>query len=397
MMGGNMIGNEKLLSKAAITSGSFAQRIGLATEDANRFIDYIVDASFLKNNARVERMRGSTKKLVRLGIGEEVLRPGNYGSSGDGFSDVSTSAVTLTSKAMKAVVPIADDALMDNIEGESFADHLMRVVANQIGNQLEYAYLMGQDTGALPKNHIWEMVEGWYPRAVSEGHLIDAKSTFADRDISAEKLSRTLKTLSSKYRGKRENLRFIMSDDLYQDYVDALGSRTTPLGDDAITGDSLMSFGKVPISPCALVPTNLPVPVSGGGNTTMSSASVAGDTTIEVTSATNIQQGDTLAIGEGATREIRKVASIVATDVTLDSALVFQHQLGEKVVECTLDGTFVMLCDTSNLVLGIQQDVTIETERRATEGVTYFVVTIRCDCALENPDAVVVLSNLKVK
>ena len=56
-----------------------------------------------------------------------------------------------------------------------------------------------------------------------------------------------------------------------------------------------------------------------------------------------------------------------------------------------------MLCDTSNLVLGIQQDVTIETERRATEGVTYFVVTIRCDCALENPDAVVVLSNLKVK
>ncbi|HQJ44946.1 MAG TPA: hypothetical protein PLQ62_07535, partial [Caldisericia bacterium] len=106
-----MIGNEKLLSKAAITSGSFAQRIGLATEDANRFIDYIVDASFLKNNARVERMRGNTKKLVRLGIGEEVLRPGNYGSSGDGFSDVSTSAVTLTSKAMKAVVPIADDAL----------------------------------------------------------------------------------------------------------------------------------------------------------------------------------------------------------------------------------------------------------------------------------------------
>lgn len=392
-----MIKNSQLLSKAAITSSSFAQRVGLSTEDADRFIDYIIDASFLKNNARIERMKGNTKKLVRLGIGEEVLRPGTYGTSGDGFTDISTTAITLTSKSMKAVVPLADDALMDNIEGEAFADHLMRVVANQIGNQLEYAYLMGQDVGAsITKNHIWEQIDGWYPRAIGGGQIIDC-SSLSDRYVSADKLSRAIKALDSKYRGNRTNLRFIMSDDLYQDFVDVLGNRTTPLGDEAITGDSLLSFGKIKIAPCSLLPSNLPVRVTSGGSTTLSQNATAGATTISVASNANFDADDFITIGSGATCEVRKVTAKDTGTLDLDTALTYAHTSGQAVVECTLDGTYILLCDCNNLILGIQQDIQIETERRATEGVTYFVVTIRCDCALENPEAVVVLNNMKVK
>lgn len=392
-----MIRNSELLSKAAITSGTFANRVGLSTEDADRFIDYIIDASFLKNNARVERMKGNTKKLVRLGLGEEVLRPGVYGTAGNSFNDVTTTNITLASKNMKAIVPIADDALLDNIEGEAFADHLMRMVANQIGNQLEYAYLMGQDVGdSIDKTHIWEQITGWFPRAVADGHVIDC-TTLSDRYVSSEKLSKAIKTLASKYRGNRENLRFVMSDDLYQDFVDIIGNRTTPLGDEAITGEGLLSFGRVPISSCALLPSNLPVAVSGGGSSTLSSAASKDATAIEVASATGFTANDWISIGTGVTCEVRKIASISSTTLNLTEALEYDHASGQAVAEVTNDGTFTMLCDTSNLILGIQQDVQIETERRATEGVTYFVVTIRCDCALENPDAVVVLNNLKVK
>lgn len=392
-----MIRNSELLSKSAITSGTFANRVGLSTEDADRFIDYIIDASFLKNNARVERMKGNTKKLVRLGLGEEVLRPGVYGTAGSSFSDVTTTNITLASKNMKAIVPIADDALLDNIEGEAFADHLMRMVANQIGNQLEYAYLMGQDVGdSIDKTHIWEQITGWFPRAVADGHIIDC-TTLSDRYIDSGKLSRAIKTLSSKYRGNRENLRFVMSDDLYQDFVDIIGNRTTPLGDDAITGEGLMSFGRIPISSCALLPSTLPVAVSGGGSSSLSGAANKTDTSVDVALATGFSANDWISIGTGATREVRKIASVSSSTLNLTQALEYDHASGQAVVEVTNDGTFTMLCDTSNLILGIQQDVQIETERRATEGVTYFVVTIRCDCALENPDAVVVLNNLKVK
>ena len=392
-----MIKNSELLSKTAITSGTFANRVGLSTEDADRFIDYIVDASFLKGNARVERMKGNTKKLVRLGLGEEVLRPGVYGTAGNSFSDVTTTNITLASKNMKAIVPIADDALLDNVEGDAFADHLMRMVANQIGNQLEYAYLMGQDVGeSVDKTHIWEQVTGWYPRAVADGHVIDC-TTLSDRYVSSEKLSKAIKTLSSKYRGNRENLRFVMSDDLYQDFVDIIGNRTTPLGDEAITGEGLLSYGRVPITSCALLPTTLPVAVNGGGSSTLSASADKGDTSVTANSATGFSANDLIGIGTGATREVRKISSVASSTLNLTHALEYDHAANETVVEVTNDGTFTMLCDTSNLILGIQQDVQIETERRATEGVTYFVVTIRCDCALENPDAVVVLNNLKVK
>ncbi|HOO96962.1 MAG TPA: phage major capsid protein [Caldisericia bacterium] len=392
-----MIKNEELLSKAAITSGTFATRVGLSTEDADRFIDYIVDASFLKDNARIEKMKSNTKKLVRLGIGEEVLRPGTYGSTQENSVSVTTEAITLSSKAMKAVVPIGDDALMDNIEGEAFADHLMKMVANQIGNQLEYAYLMGANVGdAITKNHIWEQLDGWYPQAISTGHIVEG-SSFSDRYIDEEKLSKAIKTLNSKYRGNRDNLRFVMSDDLYQDFVEVIGNRTTPLGDSAITGESLLSFGRVPLAPCALLPNNLPVAVSGGAASTLSVAATATDTTITVVDGSSFTAGDYITIGVGSTQEIKEIDSVSTNDITLKSALSYDHSIGEATVEVSLDGTFTMLCDYNNLILGIQQDVQIETERRATEGVTYFVVTIRCDCALENPDAVVVLKDLKVK
>ncbi|MCK5744276.1 MAG: phage major capsid protein [Caldisericia bacterium] len=391
-----MITNEELLSKSAVTSSTFATRIGLSTEDADRFIDYIIDASFLKDNARVERMKSNTKKLVRLGIGEEVLRPGTYGTGQENSVSVTTEQITLTSKTMKAVVPIADDAMMDNIEGDAFADHLMRMVANQIGNQLEYAYLMGEDTEDETKNHIWEQVNGWYPRAITGGHVVDC-TTFDDRNIDEGKLSRAIKTLNSKYRGSRENLRFIMSDDLYQDFVEVIGNRTTPLGDDAITGGPLLSFGRIPLAPCALLPNNLPVAVASGASSTLSADASTEDVVITVTDGTSFSAGQKVTIGSGAKQEVREIESKSTNDLTLAVALEYDHATGEDALEVSLDGTFTILCDYSNLILGIQQDINIETERRATEGVTYFVVSLRCDCALENPDAIVTLKDLKVK
>lgn len=391
-----MIGNEELLSKSAITSSAFSSLVGLSTEDADRFIDYIIDASFLKDNARVERMNSSTKKLVRLGIGEEILRPGVYGSTQGNSVNVETEQITLTSKNMKAVIPISDDAMMDNIEGEAFADHLMRMVARQIGNQLEYAYLMGQETDDETKNHVCEQVTGWYPRSVSGGHVLDC-TTFDDRNIDKEKLSKAIKTMASKYRGSREKLRFIMSDDLYQDFVEEIGNRTTPLGDNAITGEDLLSFGRIPLAPCALLPNDLPVPISDGAVSTLSTGASAEDTVITVADGSSFNTGDMITIGTGAKQEVREISSKSTNDLTLTKAIEYDHASGEDVVEVTIDGTFVMLCDYSNLILGIQKDINIETERRATESTTYFVVTLRCDCALENPDAVVVLDNLKVK
>ncbi|MNC43726.1 hypothetical protein D3C75_926010 [compost metagenome] len=56
-----------------------------------------------------------------------------------------------------------------------------------------------------------------------------------------------------------------------------------------------------------------------------------------------------------------------------------------------------MLTDYRNLICGIHRDIRIETERRARKRTTSFVLTLRADIQIENPEAIVLLDNLKVK
>jgi len=59
---------------SVITPASFTASAALSKEEADRFIDYVVDQSFLKNNARIERMNAPTKTIAKVGIGTEDLK-----------------------------------------------------------------------------------------------------------------------------------------------------------------------------------------------------------------------------------------------------------------------------------------------------------------------------------
>ena len=122
--------NRELLSKAAIESGSFTGGIGLSTEEADKFIDYMVDESSLMKNARIERMASATKKIYKLGIGSKVLVPATAVEDPGETVSINTAQIILTSKEMIAIARVSDDALEDNIEGDEFVDHLMRMIAS---------------------------------------------------------------------------------------------------------------------------------------------------------------------------------------------------------------------------------------------------------------------------
>ena len=51
--------------------------------------------------------------------------------------------------------------------------------------------------------------------------------------------------------------RFFQSDQLVQDYTDALAARSTVLGDKAILDGGGTQYGQVPIVPCPLMPTTM--------------------------------------------------------------------------------------------------------------------------------------------
>jgi len=418
-----MKSNKTLLTKseqiARLTKMVSLPAIVLEAEEADRFIDYIVDESVLKNNARVIKMKKQTKNARALGLGDaRFLKPAGTFSSSDYVKQLTTQKVPLVTKKMRGCVAIFDDDLEDNIEGDAFADHVQRMVTGKIGNELEEIFWIG-DTGSLSgfgADDSRSLFDGWRYRirqsqaasgylsgyynnvtgratmmtAIAEttyvvgatartqgdirepttpngfvyicvvagtqaaaeptawptvlgGTVVDGGVTWrchahdcalpgkiAEQNTATPynwefKYGNMLKRLPSKYKKVgMANLRFFQSDQLAQDYTNALSARATILGDKAILGQGPLVFGQVPITPCPLMPV------------TMSSAGVLGGGAY----------GDTLLTPKG------------------------------------------------NLVVGIQRNIKIESQRSAADEATYWFYSLRADCAIENVNACVLLEKL---
>lgn len=412
--------NKKLLSKKKqIEKMISLPTIVLAAEEADRFIDYVVDESVLKNNARVVRMNKPTKNIRALGLGtSRFLKPGSTFSQSDYQKTFVHNPIELVTKKLRGCVAIYDDDLEDNIEADAFADHILRMVAGRIGNEMEEIAWIA-DTGSLggfAADDARSLFDGWrYQIRMSQassgylsgyyndvsgrailmtglnetdwaattaysqgdvrepttqngfvyivtsagtsgaseptwptvlgGTVTDGTVTWrchaydtalagkiAEQNASPPynwefKYSNMLKKMPSKYKtvGLR-NLRFWQSDQLAQDYINALSARSTILGDNAILGQAALQYGQVPIVPVPLMPTTM----SAGG-----------------------------VLGGGAYAD-------------------------------------TLLTPAMNLIVGIQREMKIESQRSAADEATLWFFSTRADFAIENVNACVLMEKLTV-
>lgn len=388
---------------SVITPASFTASAALSKEEADRFIDYVVDQSFLKSNARIERMNAPTKTIAKVGIGQKILKPAKSATDPGNTVSIVTDQLTLETKEIIAIAEISDDSLEDNIEGDAFVDHLMRMIASQAANELDLMCMYGK---RIPNPNeatdILQLVNGWFTIAREQGHVLNARDTGLFEDdkgyIDPPKLSKVVKTLPNKYRGNKGNLRILVADDIYQDYNDYLGARAVSTADPYLLGVGRLTYSNIPISAVSLLPVDRPVEVVGGVDTTLTNAPLAGTNTIQVADATDIEVGQTLALGLGTGyEEVVTVANVSGTTITLQSDLYYSHKAGVTVKQITPNGSDLLLTDYRNLIFGIQRDIKWETERHARRRSTSFVMTLRVDTQVENPDALVLLEGLTSK
>lgn len=398
--------NEQLISKAAITSGSFGA-IGLKDKEADQFIDRMVDESVLMKSARVVKMDGSTKKIDKLGLGGEIFRPAQAATDPGETVTISTSQIELKTDEVIAVVQIGDDSLEDNIEGDAFADHLIGMVIKQGKNELETALLIGEKLIAPQAGawaHINSLADGWMTKARKNGHVVDANVGFVDRYVSLDqgnnKFASAIKHMPGKYRGLNNKL--YCSDLIELDYLEALMQRGTALGDAAVMGQVAAKYARYEVISVPLLPTNEIVTANlAGGDSTLNGDAKARTNVVTVNAILNFAVADTIIVGQATDHaEVHTIAAIAGNNITLNAALKWDHANGENVKEATAvtnDGTSTLFTDPDNLILGIQRDIRIEPERRARLRATDFVITIRYTCEIEETDACTVIENFKTR
>lgn len=242
--------------KKAIQSSSAPSII--QPEEADRLIDYIVDESVLWSMARVVRMTTSEKWVRKIDIRKGMLRPDECGSYVD-TGGMSATGFKLMARKMKAVIPICDDMLDDNLTGEQLEKQILRMVGEQLGNELEIMALMANTDHSY--NHadvdttVFHAFDGWY-KQLRGGHVVTP--TFPNCCLDICHFGQMMKQLPTKFRKNKKALRYFMADDVFQDWADILQKRGTALGDKVITGQAPAAWMTTPMQEVALLPTDLP-------------------------------------------------------------------------------------------------------------------------------------------
>lgn len=367
-------------------------------EQAKKFIDYVVDESnWLLKKFRVVQMNAPTMEIAKILDDGKFLRPGwSYKRTGwstwhDGY-EFGNDMIKLVSKDIEWKLRIFDKELEDNIEGKSLESHIMQIVAKKIANEVVEAAIYSR---ALPNpsGDNWILnVFNWLKYSIKQnGNVINALE-LSSREVSRSTIIKGKKVLKTKYRKEVEV--FMDSDiktDLDELYNDPNGNR----GDGEIIKNSI---SWMPVNEVPLMISENPV-VIVLNTTTSTGVNSAGQRTINVadTPALSISAWDTIVVRSWMADEMSyTVESVAPTSVTVAEDIVYSIPADSTVHKATTDWADTIITNPKNVVIGIQRDVKVEFERRAPDGYNVWY-TMRQDMLVENPEACVLIENLKSK
>lgn len=326
---------EKLIDTTAVSAASGGL---LNAEQSDRFIDYMWDATVLGSQARTVRMRADTVDIDKVGVGTKLLRVATEGVDTGVNEGATFTKISLTTKKFRLDWELSTESLEDNIEGESLEDHIARLMATQVGNDLEDVAING-DT-SLTGDALYKGFDGWRELALngngeSAAHVVDGGGAV----IGKATFNSALKAMPRKYMQRRNQLKFFTGSNLIQDYL----------------------YGLTDIS---TTPEAIAAPIWSGGS--VRTEGTAGFTT-------------TLAFG-----------------VPVQEVPLFDEAQDGDYSGATGEHGEVWLTFPNNLVWGVKREIRVYRQFAQKKDTMEYTVYVRVGAQVENNDAFVVVKNVKV-
>jgi hypothetical protein len=387
------ISNEELVQKAVITADALASSGKLNTAQSNRFIDYVIDETALKDNARIIRFRNESLDIDKIGVGARLAVPKSEARDPGIRRGVTTSKITLTPKEIMVPFEIGDTFREINIEGDSIENHIISMMARQAANDIEELYINGNTLGPAEiegnivpggsatqyiKDSYLALFDGWL-KLLDSANIVDAEGA----NIGLSVLGRTFRAMPTKFRRILKDMRFYMAPDLEQIYYEKLSTRATSLGDSVAGGMGHRPFG-IPIVGVPLLDF-LPSITEHHTFTSGSTYSLANAPVqnVVITPAT-LDDTPTTPYVEDTAYTLNEATGLI-TDIG--------NALGAAKI--TYDANpQILLTHMNNLIVGIGRDVRIEKDRDIFKGVNQYAITLKVAVQIEELTAAVKTRNV---
>jgi hypothetical protein len=391
--------NEELVQKAVIVADDLAAAGKLNPVQSDTFLDYVVDETMLKDNARIVKFTGESLVLDKLGLGKRVSVPAQEAVDPGVRRGVNTSKVTLIPKEIMTPWEIGDTFKEINIEGAKVEDHIAQLMARQSANDVEewylngdvlgpaineYDYKGGGDPNKYVKDGLWALASGWF-RIGDGGHV----TSFAGQNIGSSVFGAMIRAMPTKWRRDLSSLRWFMSPDLLQLFYEKLATRGTALGDKVIMegangGIPIMGVKPVGIPLFPLYPKiveHVVLPAAPSPVALRYKPLQAG-TEIVTPETLDSEMAVTPFVGGG-------------TDYTMDyDAGTIENAGGAIGSGDTVKVTYyampqILLTHMDNMIVGMSRDVRIEKDRDIFRRVNQYATTMKVDVQCEETDAIV--------
>jgi len=393
--------NEELVRKAQNTADTIAAAGKLNPVQANKFIDYVFDLTGLKNRARTVRFTNEKMDIDKIHIGRRAAVPKAEGRDPGVRRGVNTSKITLQPKEIMVPVEIGDNFSRINIEGQDVEDHIIRMFATQLGNDIETMALHGDTLGPAVfeedildggsstlavKDSLLAMGDGWLKYARS-GQVVD----FGGANVGSPQFSQMIEAMPEKYKRFLDMMRIWLATNTEQKYRQRVSTRPSQVGDEALNSRNAQTPFGVPLERVPLLGTT--------PNVTLHKALTAVDI-IPLDGFKNLVSGSEIVVPISV-GGVPIAPYVEGVDYHMDyvNGTITRDNGGAIGAGATVKITFqgesqIMLGQHQNLIVAVGLDVTIEKDREIFKGMNQYAITAKVDFQIENDEAIVWGKNL---
>lgn len=224
----------------------------LNPEQANKFIDIVIDQPTIIKQVRVVRMGAPKRKIEKIGFGSRILRaaPASGTELTSGLrSRPDLGLIELETKEIIAEVWLPYDVLEDNIEKAGLENTIMAKIAERASLDLEELIILG-DTSSV--DEYLALTDGII-ELTPTSNVVDGSGI---TDVTKTLFKTAIQYMPTKYLRNIGLMNYYTSHHVETEYRDSLASRATDLGDEKVTGRTPCYAYGIKLDPCALMPNN---------------------------------------------------------------------------------------------------------------------------------------------